>query len=279
MARPEPRRIAFLNEKGGSGKTTTAANVAAHLALRRGHRVLAIDLDPQAQLAKVLGVESGPRQSGAIDLVLDSVLDDGGLDRPSGARGELPALQTRIPGLDLVPGSKALGLSATLEGDDDVTGRLADALSRIPAVERYDFVLVDAPPSFGPLTLNALRAVDEVVVPVPLTWLALDGCVELLRTIESVRRSYDHVNLRISMVVATFYRRTRMAHELLDMLKARFPKQLAQTVIGTHVKLDEAQARGLSITEYAPEHRAGRAYAAIAEELDARRPERSEATT
>ena len=75
------------------------------------------------------------------------------------------------------------------------------------------------------------------------------------------------------MVVATFYRRTRMAHELLDLLKARFPKQLAQTVIGTHVKIDEAQSRGLSITEYAPKDRAGRAYAAIAEELEARGPE------
>ena len=187
MVRPEPRRIVFLNEKGGSGKTTTTANVAAHLALRRGRRVLAIDLDPQGQLAKVLGVEVGTKTSGAIDLLLDSVLDDGSLDRPSSARGLLPKLATRIPGLDLVPGSKALGLATTLESDDDPTGRLAEALGRLPGVSDYDFVLVDAPPSFGPLTLNALRAVSEIVVPVPLTWLALDGCVELLKTVESVR--------------------------------------------------------------------------------------------
>ena len=276
MARPGARRIAILNEKGGSGKTTTAANVAAHLALRRGRRVLAIDLDPQGQLAKVLGVEVGTKTAGAIDLLLDAVLDDGTLDRPTRSRGVLPKLATRIPGLDLVPGSKALGLATTLEADDDVSGRLAEALDRLPGVDAYDFILVDAPPSFGPLTLNALRAVDEIVVPVPLTWLALDGCVELLKTVESVRRTYDHPSLHVAMVVATFYRRTRMAHELLDLLKARFPKQLATTVIGTHVKIDEAQARGLSILEYAPNDRSGRAYAAIAEELEARAPERSE---
>ena len=272
MTRPAPRRVAFINEKGGSGKTTTVANVAAHLALHRGRRVLALDLDPQGHLARVLGVEVGSRTASAIDLLLDAVLDDATLDRPTGARGTLPKLRTRIPGLDIVPGTKALGMTATLEAEDDATGRLSRSLDTLPGVDAYDFVLIDAPPSFGPLTLNVLRAASELVIPVPLTYLALEGCVELLRTVETVRRRYDNPGLRISLVVPTFYRRTRMAHELLDLLKARFPKQLAQTVIGTHVKIDEAQSRGLSIIEYAPNHRAARAYAAIAEELEARAP-------
>jgi chromosome partitioning protein len=108
---------------------------------------------------------------------------------------------------------------------------------------------------------------------VPLTWLGLDGCAALLRTIETVRTRYGNPGLRISMVIPTFYRRTRLAHELLERLKARFPKELAHTVLGYHVKIDEAQARGLSVVEYAPGDRASKAFAALAEELELRAPE------
>jgi chromosome partitioning protein len=117
-----------------------------------------------------------------------------------------------------------------------------------------------------------LRATSEVVVPVPLTFLAMDGCAELLRTIETVRTRYDHPNLRISMVVPTFYRRTRMAHEILDRLKARFPKEIAHAVVGYHVKIDEAQSRGLSVFEFAPRDRGARVMAELAEELELRDP-------
>ena len=267
-----PRRIAFINEKGGSAKTTLVANLGAHLALHRGRRVLAIDLDPQGQLARVLGVEI-PRGAGSsVDLLLDEILDDASLDRRVG-RDALPHLPTRIPGLDVVAGGKALGLTSGLEvASLEATGRLARALDALPEVSAYDYVLLDAPPSFGPLTLNVLRAADALVVPVPLTWLALDGCAALLRTVESVRHRYEHPDLRIALVVPTFYRRTRLAGELLDRLKARFPKEIAHTVVGHHVKIDEAQARGLSIFEYAPRDRSARAMAALAEELELREP-------
>jgi chromosome partitioning protein len=118
--------------------------------------------------------------------------------------------------------------------------------------------------------LNALRAVDEVVIPVPLTFLALDGCAELMRTLTTVRGRFGHRGLRVSMVIPTFYRRTRLAHEILERLKQRFPKEIAHTVVGLHVKLDEAQSRGLSIFEYAPRDRAAAALAALAEELELR---------
>ncbi len=265
-----PRRIAFVNEKGGSAKTTLTSSVAAHLALHRGQRVLAIDTDPQGHLGKVLGVQSSPSRRGAADLLLDEMLDQDALAE-QGA-GPLPAMPSRIPGLDVVLADKSLALLPGLGAGDDPSGRLDRNLDAIHALDDYDYVLFDGAPSFGTLTLNVLRAAREVVIPVPLTYLALDGCAELLRTLHTVRTHYDHPALEIAMVVPTFYRRTRMAHEVLDSLKARFPKELSQTALGFHVKIDEAQSRGLSVFEHAPGDRAARALAAIAEELELRTP-------
>jgi chromosome partitioning protein len=273
-----PRRIAFVNEKGGSAKTTLVANLGAYLALRRGRRVLAIDMDPQGQLGKVLGLETRAVTRSAIDLLLDHAFGDPGLDRgphpaqPGDPWNALPIARSRIEGLDIVVANKALGLySAWQDADDsDPTGRLAGSLAGRPELDRYDFILFDAPPSFGPLTLNVLRATEEVVVPVPLTYLALDGCAELVRTIATVRERYAHPRLRIAMVVPTFHRRTCLAQEILERLKSRFPKQIAHCVVGYHVRIDEAQSRGLSVFEHAPGDRGARAMAALAEELELR---------
>jgi chromosome partitioning protein len=274
------RRIAFINEKGGSAKTTLAVNLGAYLALKRGRRVLGIDMDPQGQMGKVLGVETRRRGRSAIDLLLDTVLGDPGLDNPrAGDRdpahtGALPITRTHIPNFDVIVANKSLALFPTWEGGDDAdpTGSLQRSLSNAPELERYDFVLFDAPPSFGLLTLNVLRATSEIVVPVPLTFLAMDGCAELMRTIETVRTRYDHPHLRISMVVPTFYRRTRLAHEILERLKTRFPKEIAHTVVGYHVKIDEAQSKGLSVFEVAPRDRGALVMAELAEELELRDP-------
>ena len=272
------RRIAFINEKGGSAKTTLVANIACHLALRRGRRVLAIDMDPQGQLGKVLGVDVRRTRRSAIDLVLDTLLGDPGLDRraePSAdPTSSLPIVRTHLPSLDVIVANKSLALFPHWEGADaeDPTGRLARALDLADELAAYDFVLFDAAPSFGPLTISVLRAAREIVVPVPLTFLALDGCAELLRTVETVRRRYGNPELRISMVVPTFYRRTRLAKEVLEKLKSRFPKEIAHSVVGYHVKIDEAQSRGLSIFEYAPRDRGAQVMAELAEELELRGP-------
>jgi chromosome partitioning protein len=276
-----PRRIAFINEKGGSAKTTLVANLAAYLALRRGRRVLAIDMDPQGQLGKVLGIDIRRPRRSAVDLLLDTLLGDPDLDQSVDSldpgrdpAGTLPIVRTRIPRLGLIVANKSLALFPTWESGGeagDPTGRLAETLDRAPELAHQDFVLFDAPPSFGPLTLNVLRAATEVVVPVPLTYLAMDGCAELMRTLDTVRTRYDHPSLRVSMVIPTFYRRTKLAHEILDRLKARFPKEIAHSVVGYHVKIDEAQSRGLSIFEYAPNDRGARVMAELAEELELRR--------
>jgi chromosome partitioning protein len=267
-----------VNEKGGSAKTTLVANLGAYLALKRGRRVLGLDLDPQGQLGKVLGIDVHHVRRSAIDLLLDVILDDAPLERGAGLAGEgasgLPLAHTRIPHFDVVPANKALGLfPLSPEPGDDPTGRLLRSLERAESSSDYDFILMDAPPSFGPLTLNVLRAATEIVIPVPLTYLALDGCAELSRTIDTVRSRYGNRGLRVTMVIPTFYRRTRLAQEVLEKLKSRFPKELAHTVVGYHVKIDEAQARGVSIFEYAPASGGAQAMAALAEELEARRPD------
>ena len=275
------RRIAFINEKGGSGKTTLVANLASHLAMERGRRTLAIDMDPQGQLGKVLGLDVRKPRGSSIELLVDSLLGDA--SRPdvpeTGAlRRTLPIQHTRIPRLDVIVANKALALAPGLGDATQETGeraperRLARNLDLSREAHQYDFVLFDAPPSFGALTLSVLLACEEVVVPVPLTYLAIDGFAELLRTMSMVRTRYGHRTLRVSMVVPTFYRRTRMAHEILEKLSTRFPKEIAQTIVGFHVKIDEAQSHGLSIFEYAPRDRGAVVMAALAEELESRDP-------
>jgi chromosome partitioning protein len=264
-----------VNEKGGSGKTTLVGNLAAFYALRRGRRVLAIDLDPQGQLGKVLGVDVRRARRSAVDLLVDAVLDPASLDDAPPTQGlggdDLPLLPTPIEGLDVVVANKALALRTGWEdADEDPTDRLRRRLDRSPRARAYDFVMMDAPPSFGPLSLNVLRAAHEVVIPVPLTYLALDGVAELMRTLDTVRSRFGNPRLRVSMVVPTFYRRTRLAHEALDALKRRFPKEISQTVLGYHVKIDEAQSRGLSVFQYAPSDRGARALASVAAELELR---------
>lgn len=244
-------------------------------------------MDPQGQLGKVLGVAVRRARRSAIELLVDTVLgDDAALDRPAagaqptesaeiaaGGASDLPCVPTRIPHLDVVVANKSLGLAPSLESEDpDPTGRMVRRLDAARGLDAYDYVLVDAPPSFGMLTLNVLRAVDEVVIPVPLTFLALDGCAELVRTIDTVRTRYCHPELRIAMVVPVFHRRTRLAQEVLESLHRRFPKEIAQTVVGYHVKIDEAQSRGLSIFEYAPRDRGAAVLAAVAQELETRAP-------
>ena len=138
------------------------------------------------------------------------------------------------------------------------------------ALERtksYDFIFFDAPPSFGSITLNVLLAATEILLPVPLTYLALDGAAEISRTVEMVRSRFDHPELVISLVVPTFARRTRMAREILEKLRQHFPGQLSKTVLGYSVSIDEAQSRSKTIFEHAPRSKLALGLSDVAEEL------------
>jgi chromosome partitioning protein len=251
------RRVAFINEKGGSCKTTLCVNVAAWLATARGLRVLLADLDTQGHAGKSLGVDVRR----LTPTIHEWLLGAAGFDevvRP-----------TPVAGLDLLPANKALAeLPVALAPEADRATRLAARLAAIPA-GRYDAVLIDSPPSRSLVTENVLGAADAVVVPVALTYLALDGCAEMLESLDALRAARGAAP-ELALVVPALYRKTQLADEILQKLRARFPRELSGTVLGWSVKVDEAQSHGKTIFEHAPRSPGAVALAEIADEVLAR---------
>lgn len=248
------RRIAFINEKGGSCKTTLAVNVAAWLASARGARVLLCDLDTQGHAGKSLGVDVRSLRPTIADLLLEP-----------GVHVNDVLVQTPVEGLSLLPANKDLArFPLEIAARADRERRLLDKLADLAG---YDFVIFDAPPSMGLVTQNILLAAEEVVIPVAMTYFALDGCAEVQQTVESVRRELGHDALRISLVVPTLYRRTALADAILAKLQENFPEELCRTLLGWNVQIDEAQSHGKTIWEYAPASRGAQALEAIAREI------------
>jgi chromosome partitioning protein len=251
------RRIAFINEKGGTCKTTLCVNVAARLA-GRGRRVLVADLDTQGHAGKALGVD--PRR--LAPTVHDWLLGD--------APFEAVVRRTPVPGLDLLPANKDLaGFPVAAAAAPERARLLAARLDGLPA-GAYDAVLVDSPPSRSLVTDNILVAVREVVIPVALTYLALDGCAEILESLDALRAERGAAPA-LTLVVATLYRKTQLADEILAKLRERLGEAVSPTVLGWSVKVDEAQSRGMTVFEWAPRSTGARALAAIADEIEARR--------
>ncbi len=252
------RSIAFINEKGGTGKTTFAVNLGAYFALMEQQKVLLCDLDTQGHSSKALGVDVRGLTPTLFELLTDAHLPISRVIRP-----------TAIPGLDLLPGNKALAdFPEQAAGTADRARRLAN---RLRGLQGYDFVLFDAPPSMGLVTVNVMLAATEIVIPVALNYFSLDGCAEILDTVEKVRRDHDHPRLHVSMVVPTLYRKTQLADEILARLRERFPKEIARTVVGYSVAIDEAQSHALTIWEYAPTSRGALVMSEVGSELMGRR--------
>src|SRR5690606_24807874 len=198
------RRIAFINEKGGTGKTTLAVNVAAWLAREKRQRVLLVDLDTQGHAGKSLGLDVRGLSPTAFHWLTDDAV---GLDQVVRA--------SAVERLSVIPAYKELGeLPEALAGRDRARWRLADRLDAAVA-ERFDVVVFDAPPSMGLASRNVLHAATEVVVPVALTYFALDGCAEIVRTVEELRETDPEVRAEVTRVVPTLYRRTALADEIL----------------------------------------------------------------
>jgi len=254
------RRIAFVNEKGGTCKTTLCVSTGAWLALARGKRVLIADLDTQGHAGKALGLDVRRLAPTVRDVLLDPMLPLRAAVRP-----------TAIRGLEVLPANKELAnFPLEVAAAEDRADRLRERLDAVP-VDAWDAVLIDAPPSVSLVTENVLRAATEVVVPVALTYLALDGCAEILDSLERLRRDQGRAPL-LSLVIPTLYRKTQLAEEILGKLRERFPRQLARTVLGFSVKIDEAQSHGLTIFEYAPRSTGAEALSALSEEIWDRSP-------
>jgi chromosome partitioning protein len=251
------RRVAFINEKGGSCKTTLCVNVAAWLATERSLRILLADLDTQGHAGKSLGVDVRGLSPTIHEWLVGT------------APFEAVVRPTPVPGVDLLPANKALAdLPVAIGGSPDRAGRLAERLASLPP-DRYDAVLIDSPPSRSLVTENVLRAADAVVVPVALTYLALDGCAEILESLEDLRAATGQAPT-LALVVPALYRKTQLADEILAKLAERFPRELSRTVLGWSVKVDEAQSHGRTVFEHAPRSSGAAALAAIAGEVLAR---------
>lgn len=245
--------FAVANQKGGVGKTTTAINLGGYLA-QSGRRVLLVDMDPQGNAATCLGIQK--RQ---LEQTIGEVLV-----------GEAPAqaaiIATGRPDYDLLPATPDLaGTAVQLAGMMARENRLRQALTFI--ADRYEFILIDCPPSLGLLTINGLTAAQRVLIPLQCEFLALEGLAQLKETIELVR---THLNpeLMIGGVLMTMYDgRANLARQVVEEVRRYFPQRIFNTLIPRNIRLSEAPSHGELISEYDPQSRGAKAYAALAEEL------------
>lgn len=242
------RVLALANQKGGVAKTTTTHSLGAALA-ELGHRVLVVDLDPQACLTWSAGVDPDALEPSLHDVVLgrasvaDAVVDAGGVDL-LGANIDLAGAEVHL---------------VARTGREYVLRRALE-----PVLDRYDFVLVDCPPSLGILTINGLTAADEVLVPLQCETLSHRGVGQLLETIADVR-AYTNADLVVRGVVATMYDgRTRLAREVVDSVGERYGLAVLGSPIPKSVKVAEAPGRGRSLLAHAPRSRAAEAYRELA---------------
>jgi chromosome partitioning protein len=249
--RVHPRRIAVANHKGGTGKTTTVVNLAAALAESK-QRVLVIDLDPQAAATQWLG--AGDVNRGIAEMLTD------------GLQADDAVLQTVVSGIDLIGASEALSNAERyLSREVGAETVLRRKLERLPG--RWDYLLFDCPPSLGLLTLNALVAADEVLMPVEAHVMALRGLVQLLGMIDLVR---DRLNPGLSIngiVACRVDARTRHALEVVEQLQATFGQRVYRTVIRENVRLAEAPSFAKPIAQYEPRSSGAHDYRALADEV------------
>ncbi len=245
--------LSVINQKGGVGKTTTTVSLGAALA-QLGAQVLIVDLDPQGNATTGLGLrgrEGGPSTYRV--LVEGQDIEDA--TEPTGVRG-----------LHVLPSSLDLaGAEIELVPQFSRENRLRTALEKIR--DLYDVVLVDCPPSLGLLTVNALVAADQVLVPIQCEYYALEGLGQLLRTVELVRSSLNR-ELKLGGVLMTMFdARTNLSQQVVDEVRGHFGDDAFQTIIPRTVRLSEAPSYGQPITVFDPSSRGARAYARLAEEL------------
>lgn len=248
-----PKTIAIANQKGGVGKTTTAINLAAYLALA-GRRVLVVDCDPQANATSGLGINKRELEQSVYNLLLN--------ETPS---QEL-LRKTEIANLSLLPSNLHLtGAELELVNIEGREQRLKNSLS--PVKEGHDYIIIDSPPSLGLLTINALVAADSVLIPLQCEYYALEGLSQLMNTIELVRRNLNPA-LQIEGVLLTMADyRTRLTEEVIAEVRSHFKDKVYQTIIPRNVALGEAPGFGKPAVLYDKDSQGARKYLELTNEF------------
>jgi len=245
--------IAIANQKGGVGKTTTAINLAAALAMR-GQRTLLIDLDPQAN-SSLTYVDVRSLQRSMFD-----VLSNGSTALPDIIQA------SSVPQLDVAPGRIALAkLEAQLVGEMDAPYRLKDRMQ--PIQDRYDFAVVDTPPALGLITVNALVAATHLLIPVQSSYFALEGTDDLLETVDKIR-ARPNPNLKLLGAVITLHdKRTTLSRDVHRAITDVFGDRVFQTVISKSIRLEESPAHKECIFTFAPQSSGAYEYYRLCEEV------------
>jgi chromosome partitioning protein len=246
---------AIANQKGGVGKTTTALNVSACIA-EAGYRTLLVDVDPQANATVGLGIAR--TQSPGLYEVLSGV-----------ATAEEALTESRIDGLQVIPAGAGLaGANVELPRVDRFEWQLRERLE--PIRERFRYILLDCPPSLGPLTVAALVAADRVIVPVQTEYFALEGLAGLLETLALVRRELNPGLTVAGMLLTMHDNRTRLGRDVEREVREHFPELVFSTVIPRNVRVGEAPSYGLPVTHHDPHSAGAEAYFELAKEVAAR---------